>query len=248
MISLTPTHLRLRELVRAAAAYNADGMKLRWWKTADEMAAGFVAGRIPQMDAEFLSECALPADDDAVKAALAVRRSVAKYGMVDAAFIRADDGYPGELMKLAGWDSIDFLTWAMELHEELGPRTRIGWFDDLPDPFSVRDLAERAYRGLSTPPPRAEFTVIDTFTIRGRGTVAEGIKLEQRHLFKKGDRVSIRRLDGTVSETIIEGVEPLVGAKYVTPPAPKDRRWSILLVGDVDLPHGSVITNLSRDA
>jgi hypothetical protein len=120
-------------------------MKLRWWKTADEMAAEFAATREPQSDAEFLSACALPAG--ATAAALAVRRSVAKYGMIDPAYIRATDRYPQELMALSGWDSIDFLEWVMTLEDELAERVRSEWFDALPESFFVRDLAECVYRG-----------------------------------------------------------------------------------------------------
>jgi hypothetical protein len=94
-------------------------VKLRWWKTAQERAAEFEATRSPQSDEEFLAECALPPTDHARRVALAVRRSVATYGICDPAYIRPHDRYPEQLGMLSGWDSIDFLGWTMELDEEL---------------------------------------------------------------------------------------------------------------------------------
>ena len=116
------------------------------------MAADFARTRSPQADADFLAECQLPDDAEANRVALAVRRSVGKYGMVDPLFIRATDRYPEELIVLSGWDSIDFLTWVMELEDELGEPVRSEWFDGLRDGFSVRDLAHCVYgrRGCVT--------------------------------------------------------------------------------------------------
>jgi acyl carrier protein len=120
-------------------------MKLRWWKTADEMAEAFIATRQPQSDEAFVASCNLPPTAYARKVALAVRNSVASYGMVDTQFIRADDSYPKELSLLSGWDSIDFVGWILELERELGmivpdktwdPITHFGM------QFSVRDLIQ----------------------------------------------------------------------------------------------------------
>src|SRR5437879_4562457 len=91
--------------------------RLRWWRMADEMAADFARLHPPQSDAEFLAECGLAA---APAAALAVRRSVASYGMVAADHIRPDHTYPGALEELSGWESLDFVAWIMELERELG--------------------------------------------------------------------------------------------------------------------------------
>src|SRR3954454_17356062 len=115
--------------------------KLRWWRTADEMAADFARTRSPQADADFLAECELPDDAEANRSAIAVRRSVAKYGMIDPTFIRATDRYPEELMALSGWDSIDCRGGVIELDDDLGEPVRSEWFDGLPESFSVRDLA-----------------------------------------------------------------------------------------------------------
>jgi hypothetical protein len=111
------------------------------------MAADFARTRSPQADADFLAECELPDDAEANRSAIAVRRSVAKYGMIDPTFIRATDRYPEELMALSGWDSIDFLGWVIELDDDLGEPVRSEWFDGLPESFSVRDLAHCVYRG-----------------------------------------------------------------------------------------------------
>ncbi len=57
-------------------------MKLRWWKTAQERAAEFDAIRPRQSDNAFLASCALPSTAYARRVALAVRRSVATYGIL----------------------------------------------------------------------------------------------------------------------------------------------------------------------
>lgn len=118
--------------------------RLRWWRMADELAADFDAEHPPQSDAHFLAECGLA---DAPAAALAVRRSVASYGMVAADHIRPGHGYPGALEELSGWESLDFLQWVFELERELGgARVERWWFDGLPSPFTVRDLAWAVHR------------------------------------------------------------------------------------------------------
>ncbi len=68
--------------------------RLRWWRTADEMAADFASQHLAQSEDEFVAECGLA---DAPVVALAVRRAVAAYGMVAADHIRAGHGYPGAL-------------------------------------------------------------------------------------------------------------------------------------------------------
>src|SRR5690606_40144572 len=107
---------------------------------ADEMAADFARKHPAQSDAEFVAECGLAHNQ---AAALAVRRSVASYGLVAADHIRPDHDYPGALLELSGWDSLDFLAWIIELEREMGPGTRVerSWFHRLPSPFTVRDLA-----------------------------------------------------------------------------------------------------------
>ena len=119
--------------------------RLRWWRMADEMAADFATKYPAQSDAEFLAECGLA---DAPVAALAVRRSVATYGMVAPDHIRSGHGCPGALMELSGWDSLDFLEWVFELERELGPGARVerSWFDGLSSPVTVRDLAWAVHR------------------------------------------------------------------------------------------------------
>jgi acyl carrier protein len=94
----------------------------RWRKTAEEMASAFAATRAPQTDEEFIRECGLADDAEAAALALAVRRSVASYGMVDSQLIRATDRYTEELSALSGWDSPDLLSWWCDLEQELGRR------------------------------------------------------------------------------------------------------------------------------
>jgi acyl carrier protein len=122
-------------------------LKWRWGKTADQMATDFAQSRSPQSDAEFLQECNLPDNAQANHAALAVRRSIASYAMIDSAFIRAADRYPHELTKLSGWDSIDFVEWLLKLEIQLDKPINTEWFADLPQTYCVRDLAARVYQG-----------------------------------------------------------------------------------------------------
>ncbi len=84
-------------------------MKWRWWRTAEEMAADFAASRKSQHDSNFISECGLPDTPLASRVTLAVRRSVANYGLVDSKYVRADDVYPDQLIELSGWESIDLV-------------------------------------------------------------------------------------------------------------------------------------------
>ncbi len=57
-------------------------MKWRRWRTPREIAADFAKDRNEQSDQEFLAGCGLPDTREAMRIALAVRRSVASYGMV----------------------------------------------------------------------------------------------------------------------------------------------------------------------
>jgi hypothetical protein len=92
----------------------------------------------------------------------------------------------------------------------------------------------------------AQFTVEDTFTIRGRGLVIHGIRFDQHHLFKAGDRLSIQRPDGSEVEAVIQGVEPVVGAVYAGEPPPFHlRRYGVLIDVD-DVPIGSVVMAIAR--
>ena len=58
-------------------------MRWRWWRTADEMAADFAGTREAMTDEQFIATCELPNDPLARETAIAVRRSVAAYGMVE---------------------------------------------------------------------------------------------------------------------------------------------------------------------
>ena len=61
----------------------------------------------------------MPEDEDAERVALAVRRAVARVGLVDPLYIRADDRYPDELVVLPLWDSIDWLELIFTIEDEL---------------------------------------------------------------------------------------------------------------------------------
>ncbi len=114
-------------------------MRWRWWPTANEQAAVFAKSRKPVSDQDFLTDCGLSDDSNAWHVALAVRRSVASYGMVDSAYILAADRYPGELEALSGWDSLDFLGWILELENELCTPVSNSLTTSLRE-FSVKDL------------------------------------------------------------------------------------------------------------
>jgi hypothetical protein len=96
---------------------------LRWlFPSAEQKVAFFCKDRAPQSDEQFLAECHLPADPEADRVALAVRRAVANMGSIDPTFIRADDVYPDQLAMLPFWDSIDMMAYLWELEEQLGTR------------------------------------------------------------------------------------------------------------------------------
>ena len=120
-------------------------MKWRWWRTADEMAADFAAERSTLADEDFVSACDLPNNPLATRIALAVRRSVASYGMIEPGYIYAEDVYPDQLIELSGWESIDFLGWVLELEKELRVPLPSGVLDDIGLSFSVKELAQRVY-------------------------------------------------------------------------------------------------------
>jgi len=121
-------------------------MRWRWWRTADEMANDFLALRDPESDESFIASCELPDDPLALETAIAVRRSVANYGMVAAEYIVDTDRYPDELMKLSGWDSLDFVAWIFELEKELNEPMLMDTHYELRTPFSVKDLVWIVYR------------------------------------------------------------------------------------------------------
>lgn len=128
--------------------YRRELMKWRWWRNADEMAAEFAAKRKPLGDEQFVSACRLPSNPLATRVALAVRRSVATYGMIGPEYIYAEDVYPDQLIELSGWDSIDFLSWVLELEKELEVAIPDHIFQDIDLAFSVQELAQRVYAYL----------------------------------------------------------------------------------------------------
>jgi hypothetical protein len=87
-----------------------------------------------------LAECGLSDNPSAERAALAVRRSVAKFGAIAPEHIYASHCHPGELESLSNWDSLDFIGWVLELELELGVKVQRNWFGSLARRFSVHDL------------------------------------------------------------------------------------------------------------
>ena len=61
----------------------------------------------------------------------------------------------------------------------------------------------------------AQFTVEDVFTIRGRGVVLHGLPIEQYNLFKVGDKVTIRRPDGSLLQSVIRGIESVQSEVHI---------------------------------
>lgn len=120
-------------------------MKWRWWRTAAEMADDFTESRNPISDVVFLASCDLPNSELARQTALAVRRSVAAYGLVDSDFIAASDRYPDELIDLSGWDSLDFMAWVFELENQLDESISPDAYAKLRVPFTVKDLVNTIY-------------------------------------------------------------------------------------------------------
>jgi acyl carrier protein len=121
-------------------------MRWRWWRTAAEMAADFTATRESQSDQNFIAACGLPDDGIAWETAIAVRRSVAAYGMVSREYIAISDRYPDELINLSGWDSLDFLAWILELEKELDEPVPPEAYAEIRTPFTVNDLVWAIYR------------------------------------------------------------------------------------------------------
>ena len=78
-----------------------------------------------------------------------------------------------------------------------------------------------ALAGSYTTMPRHLFTVEDTFTIRGRGTIlVPGIVPEGDERFRIGDALRLRRPDGSEVEATIDGIE------CFTPRPASTRSWS----------------------
>ena len=116
--------------------------------TDEQRAAAFCQSRSRQSDDEFASACLLPADPEARRVAIAVRRAIARIGKVDPEFIRADDLYPDQLGALPLWDSMDWLAYFMELEHELGliitDKQAVAFFEpDISSGISVREMVGR---------------------------------------------------------------------------------------------------------
>lgn len=120
-------------------------MRWRWWRTAEEQAREFAKDRLGESDATFIVSCELPDDPIAHDTAIAVRRSVAKYGMIESDYILSSDRYPNELIALSGWDSIDFVGWMLELEAELKEDVLGDFHNGIQPSFSVKDLVWHTY-------------------------------------------------------------------------------------------------------
>lgn len=112
--------------------------RLRWWKTASERAAEFVATRVPQGDQEFIADCGLPDTQEARNVALTVRKAVADMLMVEPQFLRASDREAIELRAVS--DSVNFLEMVMKTEKALNARLPDKAFKALRPDYTVRDL------------------------------------------------------------------------------------------------------------
>lgn len=127
-------------------------------KTSEQKVAGFCQNRTRQSDAQFLSDCRLSADPDVVRAALVVRRTIAKLGHIDPEFIRAEDIYPDQLGTLPMWDSIDWMAFFLELEEELDicindEATAVFFEPYRSSGISVREMVSRVWAIISRDRP-----------------------------------------------------------------------------------------------
>jgi hypothetical protein len=85
------------------------------------------------------------------------------------------------------------------------------------------------------------FIVESTFRIEGLGLVLlPGVSLEQYGSVQAGDSLLIQRPDGSITETIVRGVEYPPSIKWVGE-KPVNPRYGVLVDLD-DVPAGSVAT------
>lgn len=102
--------------------------------------------------------------------------------------------------------------------------------------------------GVTMAEPEFMFKVEDTFDISGRGIVAQGLRHTQLGSLGKGDRVELRRPDGSVLRMEVAGVErhtSFIG----TPPPIEERRFGVLLspvVASADVPLGAEVWLVER--
>ncbi len=92
------------------------------------------------------------------------------------------------------------------------------------------------------------FKVEDAFDISGRGVVTQGLRHTQLGSLGKGDRIEVRRPDGTVLRMEVAGVE-LHTTFIGTPPPIETRRFPVLLspvVTKSDIPLGSEVWLVER--
>lgn len=116
-----------------------------------QQVAAFCKDRTRQTDEQFVADCGLPNDAEAVRIAIAVRRAVADVGAVDPEFIRADDDYPGSLEALPLWDSMSWYEFEFALEMQLGTRFEDPGAVSLPndEKFTVRQMAAAVIQYVS---------------------------------------------------------------------------------------------------
>jgi translation elongation factor EF-Tu-like GTPase len=85
--------------------------------------------------------------------------------------------------------------------------------------------------------PRPLFTVIDSFALRGRGTVLVGRReSEVRGIVAVGDQVELRFPDGRVVRSRVSGVECFTG------PPTNDPAVGVTLADVIEqVPHGTTV-------
>lgn len=92
------------------------------FKSSTEWVAEFKATRSPQDSEEFVRACSLPTSPASSALAIGVRAAIAELGEVDSTYIRADDGFDDDLIKLPFWGSLDGLAIILTLQDHLGIR------------------------------------------------------------------------------------------------------------------------------
>lgn len=141
--------LRVRQGVAPAPVSWENDLEMAWtfFQSDHAKVDEFCVGRTRQSDADFVLDCGMRDNIQGARAALAVRRAVAGVGLVDSAFIRADDRYPDDLEALPLWDSMDFVDLIMRIEKDLETRIPNSIAEQLVNynGFTVRQLAQSVY-------------------------------------------------------------------------------------------------------
>ena len=125
-------------------------MRLKLFRRPHQKVDAFCEGRRRQSDAEFVRDCGMDGNEAGARVAVAVRRAVARVGLVDPAFVFAPDRYPHDLGALPLWDSMDWVDLIMRLEDELGVAIPDRVAERLIDVrgFTIRQFVEGVYANV----------------------------------------------------------------------------------------------------